>query len=235
MTKSDGEPRAERGGATRRTKETMNRDEEMQNETMAVRDGFAKMYESNPPWDIGKPQAAFRAVADQMEGPVLDAGCGTGNTSVYLAAKGLQVTGIDFVDEAIRRARAKAAERELKVDFRVTDAMTLGAWTESFASVVDSGLFHIYEGKARKRYVDGLANVVQRDGRLYLLCFSSEEPLEEGGISREELEEVFAEGWEIESLEAVRGEVNPEFLAEHPKHYGKGGPLMWFAIVRRTE
>ena len=60
--------------------------------------GFSKIYEGNPPWDIGKPQPPFVTIADRVVSPVLDAGCGTGNTALFFAALGHQVTGIDFVD-----------------------------------------------------------------------------------------------------------------------------------------
>lgn len=47
--------------------------------------GFTEIYANgNPPWDIGKPQAPFVAIADQVKSPVLDAGCGTGNTALFL-------------------------------------------------------------------------------------------------------------------------------------------------------
>jgi len=52
-------------------------------------------------------------VADRVTGPVLDAGCGTGEHALFFAARGHRVIGIDFVEEPIRRARAKAAERGL--------------------------------------------------------------------------------------------------------------------------
>src|SRR5262249_11742561 len=71
------------------------------------RAAFENFYAGPAPWDIGKPQPAFTAVADQVTGPILDAGCGTGEHALYFAARGHTVVGIDFVDEAIRRARAK--------------------------------------------------------------------------------------------------------------------------------
>lgn len=203
----------------------------MPGKTHNTRAGFTQMYAGNPPWEIGKPQAAFVEVADQVEGPLLDAGCGTGNGSVYFADRGLEVTGIDFVEEAIWRGRVKAAERGLSVRFLVKDAMTLDAWDETFASVIDSGLFHIYSGEERKQYVRGLAHVLWAGGRLFLLGFSDEELSAEGGISMQELKREFAEGWEIESVKTVRGEVSAEFLAEFPE----AGPKMRFAVIRRTE
>ena len=154
--------------------------------------GFSKIYEGNPPWDIGKPQPPFVTIAGQVISPVLDAGCGTGNTALFFAALGHQVTGIDFVDEAIRRARAKAAERGLTAKFLIKDAMTLGEWDERFASVIDSGLFHVYAGDERRCYVHGLANVVQPGGRLFSFTFTEEAP--EGGVSRQQLYEIFTDG-----------------------------------------
>jgi 2-polyprenyl-3-methyl-5-hydroxy-6-metoxy-1,4-benzoquinol methylase len=44
---------------------------------------------------------AITESVDLVINPVLDAGCGTGENALFLAANGHQVTGIDFVDEAI--------------------------------------------------------------------------------------------------------------------------------------
>ena len=193
--------------------------------------GFTKIYEGNPPWEIGKPQPPFVAVADQVISPVLDSGCGSGNTALFFAARGHRVTGIDFVEEAIRRARAKASERGLPVEFLVKDAMTLGGWDERFAGVIDSGLFHIYAGDEQRRYVQGLAHVVRPGGRLFLFTFTEEAP--EGGVSRQELYDIFADGWDVESVELVRGEVNAAFTAQFPDAFPAGGPKGWFAVIRR--
>jgi cyclopropane fatty-acyl-phospholipid synthase-like methyltransferase len=141
---------------------------------------FETLYAGQAPWDIGKPHKAFIDVADRITGSVLDAGCGTGDTALFLASRGNQVTGIDFLEEPIRRAKLKAAERELNVTFLVKDAMTLKDWTERFDNVIDSGLFHVFSDEDRKRYAEGLATVVKPGGRLYLMCFSDEEPGTQG-------------------------------------------------------
>lgn len=205
----------------------------MQNEESAQA-GFTKIYaETNPPWDIGKPQPPFIAVADQITGPLLDSGCGTGGTSLFFAARGLEVTGIDFVEEAIQRATTKAWDQGLSIRFLVKDAMTLRDWDQRFASVIDSGLFHVYAGKERHRYVEGLAHVLTPGGRLFLFSFNDDPSWPGGGVSRQELHEAFANGWEIESLELTGGEVNPLFEAEFPNKFGD--QKMWFAIIRRKD
>jgi 2-polyprenyl-3-methyl-5-hydroxy-6-metoxy-1,4-benzoquinol methylase len=78
---------------------------------------FENLYAGPAPWDINKPQKQFTAIADRVTSPVLDAGCGTGEHALFFADRGHRVVGIDFVEEAIRRARAKAAERGLSVEF----------------------------------------------------------------------------------------------------------------------
>ena len=75
------------------------------------RSTFENIYAGQPPWDIGRPQKAFIDVADQITGSILDAGCGTGENALYFAGRGCQVTGIDFIEEAVNRARRKATER----------------------------------------------------------------------------------------------------------------------------
>ena len=72
---------------------------------------FEEFYAGEVPWDIGRPQHPFVAVAERVTSPVLDAGCGTGDTSLFFAARDHRVTGIDFTKGAIRRARVKAAEQ----------------------------------------------------------------------------------------------------------------------------
>ncbi len=129
------------------------------------------------PFDrIGKPQKPFINVADQITGSVLDAGCGTGDNALFLASRGNKVTGIDFLEVPIQRAKRKAKERGVSATFLVKDAMTFKDWSERFDCVIDCGLFHIFSDDDRKRYVAGLATVLKPGGRLFLMCFSDEEP-----------------------------------------------------------
>jgi cyclopropane fatty-acyl-phospholipid synthase-like methyltransferase len=197
------------------------------------RNTFEALYAGQAPWDVGKPQKPFIDVADQIAGSILDAGCGTGDTALFFAGRGCQVTGIDFIEEAIRRARRKAAERGLQVTFLVQDALTLKDWTERFDSVIDSGLFHVFSDDDRCRYVEGLATVLKPGGRLFLLCFSDEEPGTQGPrrVSKKELQEAFAAGWAIESIKPVQVEVRADLK---DMTFSEGGPKAWFVVVRRA-
>jgi len=194
---------------------------------------FETLYAGQPPWDIGKPQKPFLDVGDQISGSVLDAGCGTGDTALFLAGRGGKVTGIDFLEEPITRAKKKAAERRLSVNFLVKDALTLVDWSERFDNVIDSGLFHVFSDDDRPRYVKGLATVLKPGGRLFLLCFSDEEPGTQGPrrVSKKELLADYSQGWDIESVEPSRVETRPD-LKDFT--FSKGGPKAWFAVIRRV-
>jgi|SRR5579864_7435861 len=197
------------------------------------RSTFENLYSGQPPWDIGKPQKSFIDVADQITGTVLDAGCGTGDTALFLAGRGCKVTGIDFLEAPIQRAQRKAAERGVQATFLVKDALTLKDWTERFDNVIDSGLFHVFSDEDRLRYVEGLATIIKPGGRLFLMCFSDEEPGTQGPrrVSKKELHDAFTEGWNIESIEPMQVEVRPD-LKDFT--FSEGGPKAWFVVIRRA-
>jgi cyclopropane fatty-acyl-phospholipid synthase-like methyltransferase len=192
---------------------------------------FESFYAGQPPWDIGRPQQAFVKAADQIRGSILDAGCGTGDTALFLASRGNQVTGIDFVEKALQQAKAKAKERGIAATFLVKDALTLKDWNERFDNVIDSGLFHVFSDEDRKKYVDGLATVLNPGGRLFLMCFSDQEPGTQGPrrVSKKELHDSFHQGWQIESIEPTRLEIRPDFKE---MTFSVGGPKAWFCIIR---
>jgi SAM-dependent methyltransferase len=197
------------------------------------RTDFEAAYTGQAPWDIGRPQRAFIDVADQITGSILDAGCGTGENALFFAGRGRKVTGIDFLEEPISRANRKAAERGLTATFLVMDALALKDLSEVFDTVIDSGLFHVFNDDARRRYVNGLATVMKPGGRFFLLCFSDEEPGTQGPrrVARQEIEVAFAEGWKVESIEPSRFEVRPDLK---DITFSEGGPKAWFVVLARV-
>lgn len=201
--------------------------------TLPDRTRFESAYAGQAPWDIGRPQRALINVADQITGSILDVGCGTGENALYFSALGRTVTGIDFLAEPIKRAKQKAAERGLAASFLVMDALKLGQWTERFDNLIDSGLFHVFGDDDRRRYVEGLTSILKPGGRLFMLCFSDEEPGTQGPrrVSRREIEDAFSTGWIVESIEPRRFEVRTDLegIAFTP-----GGPKAWLVVARRV-
>ncbi len=77
-------------------------------------------------------------------GPVLDLGCGSGIWAVKLAERGWNVTGVDFVPKALRRARERAREAGVEVRLVEGDVTELGSTGvgSGFPVLLDFGLFH---------------------------------------------------------------------------------------------
>jgi ubiquinone/menaquinone biosynthesis C-methylase UbiE len=191
--------------------------------------GFDAAYRGQPPpWDIGRPQPALLALAraGALIGPVLDVGCGTGEHALMAAEMGLDATGIDSAPSAITIARRKAAERSLTVRFVVGDALALGEIGQTFETVLDSGLFHVFGDAERTRFVGSLRAVVVPGGRYFMLAFSDRQPGQVGPRhpSEAEIRAAFAEGWHIEGIEPARMETTmPERTIE-----------AWLATITRV-
>lgn len=62
---------------------------------------------------------------------ILDVGCGTGRHTLELTRRGYQVTGVDLSASQLARARQKADELQLTVDFQQQDARQL-TFTQEF-------------------------------------------------------------------------------------------------------
>ena len=111
--------------------------------------------------------------------------------------------------------------------------MALKGRPEAFDNVIDSGLFHVFSDDDRRRYVEGLASVLKPDCRLFLLCFSDDEPGDQGPrrVKRKEIEDAFAKGWVVESVEPSRYEVRPD---PDDASFADGGPRAWFVVARKV-
>ena len=165
------------------------------------------------PCDIGRPQPAFVRLADKgrLSGLLLDVGCGTGENALLAASRGADVVGIDLSPTAIARAREKASERGLTARFEVADALDLKRLAFSVDTVIDSGVFHVFNDEDRARYVASLAAALKPEGVCYLVCFSDRHPGTWGPrrVSADELRAAFRDGWVVESLISDTFDVNP--------------------------
>jgi SAM-dependent methyltransferase len=183
-----------------------------------------------PPWDIGRAQPAFVKLADagEFRSPALDSGCGTGEHALMLATRGLDVTGIDLSKTAIERAREKAKERELAATFEVGDVLALERLGGTFASILDNGVFHVFDDVERARYVRSLAAAADDGAVLHLMCFSEHTPGTFGPrrVSQADLREAFADGWRVARIQAAVIEVRPD--------WAPGPARAWLATIVRT-
>lgn len=191
------------------------------------RTGFDLTYLGTPPWDIGRPQTEFAGLADagKIVGDVLDIGCGTGEHALFIVGLGHPVLGVDTSPNAISKARAKAEDRGSTAEFMVADALNLGSIDRQFDTVIDSGVFHVFDDAERVLFADSLGAVLRPQGHYFMLVFSDREPPGGGPrrITRAEIRNTFAEGFEVESIEPAVFETN--LARDHVEG--------WLADIRR--
>jgi SAM-dependent methyltransferase len=189
----------------------------------------ASYHDGPAPWDVGRPQPAVVRLASEgrFAGAVLDAGCGTGENALHLASLGWSVLGVDVAATALAIARHKADDRGIEVEFAVADALRLEELGRRFATVLDCGLFHTFDGDERPRYVASLASVTEHDGTLYVVCFSGDGP-DPGPhpVSQDELRAAFnpSTGWRVAAVEPDRLQTS--------YHDDDGAPA-WLATIKR--
>jgi SAM-dependent methyltransferase len=158
------------------------------------------------PWD-GHPIA--QNLRDLVEGTgdtsalptgsVLDIGCGTGDSSIYLAQHGWKVTGVDFVPKALDKARAKAAAADVSIDFVHADVTHLSqaGIGADFQLIVDNGCLHGMSDHDRGLYVREISKAAAPSARLSIVAFKPGGPVGPSGIDQAEIERRFAPAWAL--------------------------------------
>ncbi|WP_285024564.1 class I SAM-dependent methyltransferase [Plantibacter sp. ME-Dv--P-122b] len=107
------------------------------------------------------------AWADRIAGPALDAGCGPGHWTAYLASRGLDIRGIDLVPDFIAAARAE--HQEIRFDLGSLD--TLDAETGSVGGVLSwYSLIH-HRPDTIDAALAEFARVLRPGGELLIGCF----------------------------------------------------------------
>lgn len=169
------------------------------------------------PWDIGAAQSVFIDLLQdgEIRGHVVDVGCGTGENALYLAAQGLDVTGVDLAPAAIDRALSKATERGVMARFEVADVLDLHAFSDTFDSGIDSGCFHVFDDDGRARYVRSLHGALHPGGRLFIMTFSDRQPGTWGPrrVTQAELRNAFSDGWHVDGIEPATFDINPAVIS----------------------
>lgn len=170
-------------------------------------------YESgHVPWDPGHYDGHLPRVVEEQEiAPcrVVDIGCGTGKSIVWLAEQGFDCTGIEIAPTAIRMAKELARRKGVDCEWLYgsfpgdfeDEKMPAG----SFDLVIDRGVFHLHTAKAdQARFVEGVSRVLAPQGLWYSLLASSSHGKGFGGPprwSRREVSAAVDRHFEIVSLE----------------------------------
>ena len=136
-------------------------------------------------------------------GKALDLGCGAGVFSIYMAKAGYEVTGIDFIPEALAMARQLAGKEKVNVNWLQADILTWEAPTK-YDIVLDSGCLHTISDK--KKFKERVVKWIVPGGHFILGHFGRRNffdwrPMGPIRRSKQELENLFKDELKLNKYE----------------------------------
>ena len=158
---------------------------------------FQIRYFFDPPWDTGiTPPELEDFAAAHPPGRALDLGCGTGTNGIYLAQRGWKATGVDFVGQAIRKARRKARQAGVQARFLKDDVVRLRGISGLFDLILDIGCFHNLSVPERQTYLQNLSRLLHPQGAYLLYGFVRTEAGDGPGVGAADIQ-AFEERFEL--------------------------------------
>ena len=178
-------------------------------------------------WSAEPNRFLVAEVSGLAPGRALDLACGEGRNAVWLARRGWHVTGVDFSEVAIEKARRLEGARKVEVNWLVADLFHFQIPPEAFELVI---LFYLQLPAAeRQQIVRAAATAVAPGGTLLLVAHDSRN-LEHGFGGPKDpavlytAEDVVAD---LNTLEIERAE-----LVERPVETPEGERMALDALVR---
>lgn len=170
-------------------------------------DWNARYAGGDTPWDKGAPHPILfnDSTKDFLSGRVLVPGCGTGHDARALAARGLDVTGLDISPVALGRARA--AHFPANLQYVIGSLFDLSSdMKAAFDGVFEHTCFCAIDPARRADYAASVASALKRGGRLLAVFFL--DPGNDGdgppfGCTRSEIDAFFRPYFRVLREESV--------------------------------
>lgn len=135
-----------------------------------TQEGWNELYRKGQHWegkDHSKQMDKFITYLKKGD-KVLDVGCGSGRDSIFLAEQGFEVWGIDFSEEAIRKAELKCNKDNLH--FSVQDACLLNFENDFFDAIYSGWTL---EAVPLEKSVSEIYRVLRKYGIAYLVLHTN--------------------------------------------------------------
>lgn len=120
--------------------------------------------------------AMLSLIGDVKDKRILDAGCGFGYYSIFLAKKGATVTGVDISEKMIELAKKNAVKASVKCQFFVCDMQDLNMFNSSTFDLVTSSIVVSYLDDLKKGFSE-VFRVLKPKG---IFTFSENHPILKG-------------------------------------------------------
>jgi len=200
-----------------------------------TRDWDARFRSGDTPWeDETVPEVVIQLVRAHVPSGalVLEVGCGTGTTALWLAQNGYSVVAWDVSPEAIRIAKDRAASEGVTVQFQVTDILAAASEGPRFGTVYSRGVLHTFtEDGGRRAFAAAVARCLSPGG-LWLDISGSAD-------NRDDPIERVHRGLPRVSLTEIAAAVEPDFAIHEVRRCTYGSSpgrtdfLAWASVLRR--
>ena len=178
---------------------------------------YALMYRLGfAPWERRPVASTWQRLTEGpgalSPGRALDVGCGTGRDAVYLAKHGWQVTAVAFADAAIAKAKQRAADEGVQVQWVTGDVSSLaGLGLEpGYTLVYDYGCIQGLDDSARKGAAAGIAHLAAPGATLLVVAFApGRRVLLPRGMDEQDLIGLFGDSFQLEQAEPASDAKSP--------------------------
>jgi|WetSurMetagenome_2_1015567.scaffolds.fasta_scaffold05135_2 cyclopropane fatty-acyl-phospholipid synthase-like methyltransferase len=129
--------------------------------------------------DTGKPQKIIieLVASGEINGSVLEIGCGTGENSLYIAGEGYPTLGIDSSKEAFLLAKQKSqvmlARRGICARFKQYIPQNLDLIDETFQVIIDNFTFQTIPNEEKGEYTGKMVQLLGVGGSILLFLSSA--------------------------------------------------------------
>ncbi|GJL77732.1 MAG: SAM-dependent methyltransferase [Nitrospinaceae bacterium] len=171
------------------------------------REDWQKHYaEDDLRWDLGQVAPPFVRLWEEKklgQGRAIIPGCGQGHEVLFLAAKGFQVTGLDYAPGAVDLLSRSLKEKGLSAEILQQDFFELDEKHHSqYDLMLEQAFFCAIVPSQRSTYVETATRILKKGGLLAALFYETNE---EGGppfnTTPADILEHFSDEFHIEALE----------------------------------
>lgn len=115
-------------------------------------------------------EESLAGIARPLDGlSALEIGCGSGPVSCFLAARGLDVRGIDVSPTALEMARQNAAQRGMNVQFDSADICNMPDQLDRYDLIVDGHCLHYFVLDEHRRSALTAIHRLLKPGGVFLI------------------------------------------------------------------
>jgi 2-polyprenyl-3-methyl-5-hydroxy-6-metoxy-1,4-benzoquinol methylase len=144
-------------------------------------ENYADQYDKEPfvVGTLGECDFIEDEIGFRKNSKILDIACGTGRHSIELTKRGYSVTGIDFSESQLKRAKEKAKEQNLYINFQKLDARYLPFSSEfDLAIMLCEGAFPLMEtDEMNFQILKGASCALKSNGKLIITTLNGLFPL----------------------------------------------------------